>query len=172
MRELAKKLWDADDEIRAGIQAVEDRLKELKLGIRLEVKVPGQGLLFYGKQDNNWKIWCDNSEFSHQEKCQPLVSCTREVRSKAAQLLPVLLQQAANTIIKELQERSKAKEALRVALEALKDANTQGSHIKTCSMPLDFGAVVNYCDKPKHHEGKCKVNGVVGKPHYDETEEE
>ncbi len=121
MKELAKTLSDANRAVSEGIQAVEDGIKELNLGIELSIKVPFEGRLSYSKQNGHWRLYFDNSEFNHAEKNQLLINCSSAIRTKAAQYLPSLLQQASSATHEALKEREKAKQAIRVTLQALQD---------------------------------------------------
>ena len=126
-RDLKPRLEAATDELNRSIEAAEAALVSLQLGVRACIVMQrndeeGWGrYLTFGKESKVWRLLIEEGidEPEVPLTITPLVNASREIRLRAAELLPTLVQKLVSTAEDEIKRVEAAATAARNVVTAI-----------------------------------------------------
>jgi hypothetical protein len=127
-RDLKPRLEAATDDLNRSIEAAEAALVSLQLGVRASTLMDGNKddslwgrYLAFGKESKAWRLLIEEGELDEEESwtVTPLVNASRELRLRAVELLPTLVQKLVSTAEAEIKRVEAAATAARNIVTAL-----------------------------------------------------
>lgn len=108
IQEVSQALANESDQLNADIEAVEHALSRLKLGVRAEQVMVSDDegwarSLVYGKDGKTWRLLLQSGTGDEDDEVVALINASRELRLRALEFLPALLEKLLAAADNELQ---------------------------------------------------------------------
>jgi len=122
-RTIAPKLGSSTDTLNKAIEEVEAALKALRLGVQASIMLVedhqiGEELsLIFAKFGQNWQLIVQDN---NSETWEPLTNSSRELRLRAVELLPALVDELVRQAEQELERVSQATDSAKQLAATLK----------------------------------------------------